>query len=976
MKQFCLTVSILALVACSQAVAPIDGRSDLETVLAMAPAETPKLQSLHNDVLGITPGLSVPDTVTRLDAVDAAARDMGEDGLALLAASQLARADKLNQLNDDRARDLAQSSLDALTDLGLADSAAALEAREAIIISSDDAKTHAADLDEILDAKIALYGESSPRLSDTHLALAGLRYAAQDFDQVRAEVAKALTLASGDASDMIAIDTRIAAYIRESSAYHDEGNAPDAVKSAENGLALARKHFDDDYPRLGELLANYGAALYRGGRYQEAADTGQEAVRMVRSQLNGQPSTSLGIAMVNLAAAEHGTGNHDGADRMFMAAYETFLEMGGETNRGYAGASLDNAAKAANDLGRLQQADERYVEAQALLIESLGDDHINLSLSYLTHADTLYRLGEYERAEQVGTQSADILSKHIGEDNLYTRLARSTALLAQAERDPESVREAVRQQTDRAEAVMRDAILSTEGWNQTAGNMRLSLNQLVLTAVAAGETDAAFRAIQMNALSSVSEADQRRALSRSLDDPDGAALSERLKDAQQQRQTVRTELTAAFSKGNPAQGDDAKGDQASTLRTRLSDLDAEIDRLSQRFFADGDTASLLGLAALSDIQAALGDGEALLMPMSMFRAEALLITRDGVHHSRGTRDSALIREADRDFAKTLASDAPITPDHPFLAELADGLFNQAPIGRITQIHVVGALPVISAPLSLVQDPANPDRFLGERVAIARLPSAAALLRPAPDTKLMAKGFLGVGDPAFDGAPQETVLIASAGGLSPQSLMRGGEADLSAIRSLPRLPETRTEVSAIADTLSTETSTLLLGTDASEAGLRSLDLTRYGVISLATHGLLSGEMDGLSEPALVLSPPPEESGGSITSDNDGLLLASEIAELDMDARLIMLSACNSGQGMDTIVGLPQAFLTAGADALMVSRWPVRDDAARFLSVETVKGMESGQSPAESLRLAVNALRQSGLPDADNPRVFAPFEIVGR
>ncbi|MEM9600518.1 MAG: CHAT domain-containing protein, partial [Pseudomonadota bacterium] len=479
------------------------------------------------------------------------------------------------------------------------------------------------------------------------------------------------------------------------------------------------------------------------------------------------------------------------------------------------------------------------------------------------------------------------------------------------------------------------------------------------------ETDAAFKAIQMNALSSVSEADQRRALSRALDDPDGVALAERLKDAQQQRQTLRSELTIALSQGQ----------NAGTLQGRLAGLDEQIDTLSRRFFADGDTGALLGLSDLSDIQAALTDGEALLMPLTMFRAEALMITNDAVYHSRGERDSALIRESDRTFAETLSGDAPITPDHPFLSELADGLFNQVPMDTISHINVVGALPASSVPLSLVQDPVEPDQFLGQRISITRLPSAAALLRPEPAVDSMARGFLGVGDPAFDGAPQETLLIASVGSLSPHTLMRSGEADLMAIRALPRLPETRTEVSAIADTLQTDNATLLLGQDASEASLRSLDLTRYGIISLATHGLLSGELNGLSEPALVLSPPAEGESDP-TPQNDGLLLASEIAELDMDARLIMLSACNSGQGMDTIVGLPQAFLTAGADALMVSRWPVRDDAARFLSVETVKAMEAGQSPAESLRLAVNALRQSDLPNADDPRIFAPFEIVGR
>ncbi len=964
MKRVFLTASMLALVACSGNVEPIEGRNDIEAVLAVTPADTSSLQTFHNEVLSITPGLSVPEAERKLDAVDAAAKKLGEKGTTILAASRLVRAEKLHQLNDYKALETATQALEDLTALGLEDSAAALEAREVIITAGDDEVEHDQQLRTILNAKVELHGEASPRLADVYLALAGLNYAKQDFDGVRAELETVFELTENHTDDLRAVDTRIAAFTRQSSAYHDEGNAVEAINSAEAALALARDHFDDNYPRLGEVLANYGAGLYRGARHQEAVTTGREAIKRSQSQLNGKPSTSLGIAMVNLAAAEHGTGNHAGADEMFMAAYETFLEMGGETNLGYAGASLDNAAKAANDLGRLEEADQRYVDAQALLIEALGDDHINLSLSYLTHADTLYRLGDFERTQTVGTQAADILSKHIGEDNLYTRLARSTALLGKAELDPESVRDEVRRQTDQAEAVMRDAILSAEGWNQTTSNMRLSLNQLILTALTAGEMDAAFKALQINALSSVSEADHRRALSRSLDDTDGSELAETLKDTQQRRQTLRSQLTEALSQGG----------ETGTLRTQLLALDTEIDTLSRQLFADGDTSALLGLSDLSDIQASLAEGEALLMPMSMFRAEGVMITQDEIYHSRGERDSALIRDANRAFAKTLASDDPITPDHPLLAELGQSLFNQVPMETITQISVVGQMPANSVPLSLVQDPANPDQFLGQRVALTRLPSAAALMRPAPDADSMKRGFLGIGDPAFDGAPQKEIKIASVGGLSPQSLMRGGEADLTAIRALPRLPETRTEVSAIADTLDPSRAKLLLGMEASEDQLRALDLTNYGVISLATHGLLSGEMSGLSEPALVLSPPASEDG--LSSKNDGLLLASEIAELDMNARLVMLSACNSGRGLDSIVGLPQSFLTAGADALMVSRWPVRDDVARFLSVETVKAMQSGESPAESLRLAVNRLRASDLPGVDDPRIFAPFEIVGR
>jgi CHAT domain-containing protein len=67
----------------------------------------------------------------------------------------------------------------------------------------------------------------------------------------------------------------------------------------------------------------------------------------------------------------------------------------------------------------------------------------------------------------------------------------------------------------------------------------------------------------------------------------------------------------------------------------------------------------------------------------------------------------------------------------------------------------------------------------------------------------------------------------------------------------------------------------------------MDLSDYRVLAFATHGLVSGELEGVAEPALVFTPPKTGS-----EDDDGLLTASEIATLDLDAGLVILSACNT------------------------------------------------------------------------------------
>ena len=101
------------------------------------------------------------------------------------------------------------------------------------------------------------------------------------------------------------------------------------------------------------------------------------------------------------------------------------------------------------------------------------------------------------------------------------------------------------------------------------------------------------------------------------------------------------------------------------------------------------------------------------------------------------------------------------------------------------------------------------------------------------------------------------------------------------------------------------------------------------IHFATHGLLASESEsvgGAAEPALLLTPPVTASEA-----DDGLLTASEVARLKLDADWVVLSACNTAAGgggderLDMLSGLARSFFYAGARALMVSHWAVDSDA---------------------------------------------------
>jgi CHAT domain-containing protein len=238
-------------------------------------------------------------------------------------------------------------------------------------------------------------------------------------------------------------------------------------------------------------------------------------------------------------------------------------------------------------------------------------------------------------------------------------------------------------------------------------------------------------------------------------------------------------------------------------------------------------------------------------------------------------------------------------------------------------------------------------------------------------------FFGLGDPDFRGnskAPKDT-----------NAYFSDGKARLEELRKLARLPGTRTEIETLARTLGGGPEDVLLGSDASEAKLTtrpaSRELNRYAILAFATHGLVTGNLaNTLAEPALALTP-PLAAGGL----DDGLLTASEASLLRLNAEWVLLSACNSAAGgsadAEGLTGLARAFLLAGARAVLVSHWRVRDDVAPQITGRTIALMHSaGLTRGKALQQAMRELMMNQRLDATaspfaTPSAWAAFALVG-
>lgn len=177
--------------------------------------------------------------------------------------------------------------------------------------------------------------------------------------------------------------------------------------------------------------------------------------------------------------------------------------------------------------------------------------------------------------------------------------------------------------------------------------------------------------------------------------------------------------------------------------------------------------------------------------------------------------------------------------------------------------------------------------------------------------------------------------------------------------------------------------LYLGERATKPMVQALNaagrLGQAQVLAFATHALLAGELTGLRQPALVLTPP-----ATASDRDDGLLALEDILGLKLPhTSWVILSACNtaaddgSGEGLS---GLARAFFYAGAASLLVSQWSVDDVATRVLMTEVFRRQPHPPvlTRAEALRqgmLAVMKRAQGRTAYFAHPCAWAPFMLVG-
>jgi CHAT domain-containing protein/tetratricopeptide (TPR) repeat protein len=749
--------------------------------------------------------------------------------------------------------------------------------------------------------------------------------------------------------------------------------------------------------------SNIASSLEKLGHFVDAEKMYREAMAVDQKVL-GKNHPEVAADFNNLAFTLDHQSKLKEAERLHRQAVTIDLAS--------VGASHPDTAGAKSGLGQNLLQQKRYEEASAILAEALalqssvlGPNHLDALLTATSLGESEFALGRTEQALKIGRE-----------------VMRAQSSMRISARASESVDRRARINGLSGDAA---ALVTRSAWKLANTSQQQDVSSLRAEA---------FEAAQIVRTSPAADALGRSAIGAVASQAGAAREADHWRQAQDVLVRIDSQIAEAANMGQA--GDALRTSlqsQRAQVVTEVSFAERALKTRFPRFF------DLLKMepVAVRELQGSTEDGHLLrpdeaLIEISVDSPEPwasnnrgliFAVTTTGAAWAEiGLSTGALQRSVDSLHEQLASGGATRTADGPDPGPgfdrqasyaLFEALFGNSAIkdlisSKRTWILVpqgpLMSLPfaalVTDAPRGGVAGNAEPaslrtTHWLGIEHTLTYTPSVATLriqrLFPLMEARKSITPFFGVGDPAFRGrADQPSKRGSSSNTVKPlDTYFNGQTANLDELAKLPRLEGSGEEVRRLAQIYRVNSRSYLLQLRATEAAVRQADRSRTmsnaRVVIFATHGLLAGQLqDSIAEPALALTPPIVSGRKRLSSSNDGLLTSSEAAQFHFTADWLVLSACNTaapdGGSTESLTGLARSFLYAGAQSMLVTHYPVFDDAAEFLTTKTVRLTEETKvTNPEALRMAMAALISDPKQDAAgrsyaHPSAWAAFMII--
>ncbi|AFY82458.1 CHAT domain-containing tetratricopeptide repeat protein [Oscillatoria acuminata] len=463
-------------------------------------------------------------------------------------------------------------------------------------------------------------------------------------------------------------------------------------------------------------------------------------------------------------------------------------------------------------------------------------------------------------------------------------------------------------------------------------------------------------------------------------------LREKESNLQQRINATESRRMELFSGEHTPEQANALKQEMDTLLRQLDELRAEIRRTSPRYAALTQPQPLTS----EQIQQQVLDKDTLLLQYSLGEDRSFLwaVTPDSVEVYE-LPPRAEIEELGEQFYRLMQNpeyrgesrNITVSPNIPQINASATQLSQMLLSPVADKLAGKRLLVVSDGVLNFIPFAALPTPGQGEELTpllvnheIINLPSSStlAILRQQDAGRTVApKTVALIADPVFELDDRRVTgqTAVKASDLGRIVVNRSAETIIG--RPIPALPGTREEAEAILALVPGGGAMSAFDFDASRATVANTDLTQYQMVHFATHGFVSSSNPELS--GVVLSLVDEQGNGV-----DGFLRLHDIFNLQLNAQVVVLSACQTGLGDsirgEGLVGLTRGFMYAGTPRLVVSLWNVDDQAtAELMSSFYGKLLSQQITPAQALREA--QLEMWASEDRNSPYFWAAFTLQG-
>jgi CHAT domain-containing protein/tetratricopeptide (TPR) repeat protein len=736
--------------------------------------------------------------------------------------------------------------------------------------------------------------------------------------------------------------------------YADMGNSRLALEQFKRSLEVNQALGDE--LRVAYNMNSIGGIYWSQGDYDVALSYFQQSLKL--REKAGNPS-DIANALINLGDVYHDMGK-DTLARETLEKALALKEAAGD--RAAIAIASDDYGSVLQSQGDYEQALARY-KTSLELNEALGNKY-EVAKSLMHMADVYHAQRNYQQAMECGARALE-LARQVGSEALLLEVLDGNAAVLDAMGKPDQARAELAESIHIIEELRGQVVGAGEEQAQFLSKNIGPYRLMVQLLLSQNKPEEAFRFAEQAKARVLLDVVRtgRVSVEKALTQPERSE-EHRLVD---HMMLLNAQLASETAKSS-----------SDAVRLRQLNADLKQARFDYRNF------QTTLYAAHPELEAQRGQAQAVsvsetasLLPDSKTALLEFVVTNDKTHlfvltkgaggaiphlttYTVAVGEKGLAARVEA-FRQQLATrDPDYGKSARVLFRLLLGPAHALIAGKSTLVIVPDG-PLWELPFQALQ--VREGHHLLEDVALAYAPSLTVLgemMKQQSDARGEAPRLLALGNPMLKNPALVASLITARDRALEDRAQRGGREDL---------PSAEREVASLARLYGAQSSKVYIRSAASEQVFKD-EAPNYNVLHLATHGVFDNSSPMYSH--LVLS-----DGG--TGEDDGLLEAWEVIRLNLKARLVVLSACETARGKvaggEGLIGMAWAFFVAGTPSLVASQWKVDSASTTDLMLRFHRELESHTQSQQPSMTKARALQQAAISVMRRPQYRHPFYWAG-